>query len=63
MQQRNYEHMHMFFHAYLANYVTTPLSIAVRWSTVQALQARPRYTHILLAGARAGGATFAHTYV
>ncbi len=33
------------------------------WSTVQALQARPRYAHILLAGAGGGGAAFANTHV
>ena len=32
-------------------------------STVQALQARPRYAHILLANAGGGGAAFAHTHV
>jgi hypothetical protein len=33
------------------------------WSTVQALQARLRYAHILLAGAGGGGAALAHTHV
>jgi hypothetical protein len=32
------------------------------WSTVQALQARPRNAHILLAGAGVGGAAFANTH-
>ena len=33
------------------------------WSAVQALQARPRYAHILLVGAGCGGAAFVHTRV
>ncbi len=33
------------------------------WSAVQALQARPRYAHILLVGAGCGGVVFAHTHV
>ncbi len=35
----------------------------VRQATVHALQARPRYAHILLAGAGGGGAAFANTRV